>query len=789
MNILIIGDWTIDQNWICGVQRSSISSRTGRIHLRGLNEKNGATEALCGAGATASVLHRAMDKGVPIAHHITGIGIWHISDTNLLTDMIHSADDRELQPSGRYARFSPERDREKESVKLINLAELEHLQKIAGTTRIVRIYQHTGSKVDLLSRIDWENPLPAQKAYWISENDATAVAEVLEKYRPFQAVVVKCLNKKVVSPALIKKLAADKEISKLPWYISTKDWKPQWFQDISNVNCRMLLIPQMAVDAAKLKKDTTKWINNKGFGTQNALEEINNFRSSLNKQNPSEKPVVIILPYGHRILSVGYGEPQQESKRNKPQIYEDLLIVQNERETFTKPMPIETSFASIFLGAFIAQDLEHLATEDKKSSKPDTKKFLEKALMMTREFVRSENSRVLDPEEWDPKKNEVRFDMSSSDKPDGKFDWKFNTSLKVARERWKKATKELGVIERDDNQFLELFRAATEVDDYICIDPDKKNALQGLVIELKKFRDSTRERSCSCKITAPPGSGKTRLANKLARAEGFNFLQFNLTHLYAREQLLDVFDKISTEQAKRPEEPLLVFIDEINAQLNQDYFYSAFLTPLEDGIYVRAEKIFHIEPCFWLFAGTETKNDSESGLKVQEKNKTNPDIKGLETVDKGKNKGENKWSDLRSRLTLPNINLTQTNPDIKGLETVYIGVSMMVSTFPDVRWVSKKILILFWLLGRITNPVLSMRQLVQFIRSFYDIQRGRVTSANVHIEWLDMQKVKWANEKEKTVWRAAKDLNVIDDIPETEKKTNSELWMALPEGDDVKIEL
>lgn len=767
MNILIIGDWTIDQNWICGVQRSSMSSRTGRMHLRGLNEKDGATEALCGAGATASVLHRAIKNDKPLSYHITGIGIWHIGDTNLLTDMIHSADERQLQPSGRYARFSPERDSAKESVRLINLAELGQLQNKAGTTSIVRIYQHTGSKVDLLSRIDWESPLPAQKTYWISNNGASSAVERLKKHKPFHAVVVKCLNKKVVSPALIKKLADDKEISKLPWYISTKDWKPEWFKDISRVNCRMLLIPQMAVDAAKLKKDTTKWINSNGFGTQNALKEINDFRSSIKKKEISEKPVVIVLPSGHRILSVGPGKTQEGSKGSKGQDCDDLLIVQNERETFIKPMPIETPFASIFLGAFITQDLDYLKqTTDKNPSKPDTRELLEKALKMTREYVRSENSRVLDPEEWDPKTNEVRFDLSSSDKPDGKFDWRFNISLKVARERWEKATKELGVIERDGGQSLELFRAATEVDDYICIDPDKKNALQRLIIELKKFRDGTRERSCSCKITAPPGTGKTMLANRLARAEGFNILQFNLTHLYAREQLLDVFDRISTEQAKKPEEPLLVFIDEINARLNQDYFYSAFLTPLEDGIYVRAEKIFHIEPCFWLFAGTKTEDDSKSGSTAQEKNK---------------------WSDLRSRLTLPNIDLDETKPDIKRLETVYIGASMLVSTFPDVRWVSKKVLTLFWLLGGIND--LRMRQLVQFIRSFYDIQRGRVTSANVDIDSLKTQGIEWAKLKEEAVWKAAKDSKIIDDVTETENKMNSERWVALPEGSDVKIEL
>jgi hypothetical protein len=768
MNILVIGDWTIDRNWICGVQRSSLSSRTGRMHLRGLNEKDGATEALCGAGATASVLYRALENDISLDYNITGFGIWHIQDTDILTDMIFPADCRVLQPSGRYSRFAPMQDNKKESVRLVNLADDSQFKKYAGTTSIVRIYQHTGSKVDLLSRIDWESPLPAQKKYWISSQiDATSAIDRLKQFKPFNAVVVKCISKGVVSPALIKKLSTDRDISKLPWYISTKDWKPEWFNDITRVNCRMLLIPQMAVDAAKLRKDTTKWINSKGYGTQNALKEIEVIRSSF-KKNTSEKPVVIVLPSGHRILAVGPGKIQEDNKVSRQRDCDDLLIVQNERETFTKPMPIETPFASIFLGAFIVQDLEYLKNNKKKEpNKPDTKEVLEKALLMTRAYVKSENSRVLNPEEWDPQKDEIRFNLSGAEKLDGKFDWKHSITLKKALNRWDHATKKLGIIKRQEGiPTLELFRAATEVDDYICIDPDKRNALQRLIIELKKFRDSARERSCSCKIIAPPGTGKTRLAQRLALAEGYNFLQFNLTHLYSREQILDIFDRISTEQAKKPEAPLLVFIDEINTELNQSCFYSSFLTPLEDGIYVRAEKIFHIEPCFWLFAGTKTNDDSKSGSTSQ---------------------SGNKWSDLRSRLTLPNINLDETKQDIKRLETVYIGVSMLVATFPDVRWVSIKILTLFWLLGGIKD--LRMRQLVQFIRSFFDIQRGRVTSANVNIDSLKTQDIGWSKLEEESVWMAAKDSNIIKEIPISQNKTNSARWVDLPEGEDIKIEL
>jgi hypothetical protein len=432
-------------------------------------------------------------------------------------------------------------------------------------------------------------------------------------------------------------------------------------------------------------------------------------------------------------------------------------------------MAIETPFASIFLGAFIVQDLYYSkeVTDGKIAKPPDTRDLLERSVAITREYVKSENSRVLDPEKWNPIDDEVYFNLSESRTPDGKYDWRYDLTLPEALRRWEMATKGLGIIEKNDDKVIELFRGATEVDDYISLDREKKTALQRLIIELKEFKTKPRERSTSCMIMAPPGTGKTRLAKRLARAEGYNFLPFNLTHINSRGQLLDVFDRISTEQAKNPEDPVLVFIDEINTQLGGDTFYSAFLTPLEDGVYVRAEKIFHIQPCFWIFAGTIPDDDEEEDQDLQERNK---------------------WSDFRSRLTLPNIIFNITTPmKKKQTETVYIGVSMLVSSFPDVRWVSDKVLTLFWLLGAIKG--LRMRQLVQFIRSFNDIQRGRVKARNVNLDWLQMQDIIWANEKDDDIWDKAKGAGIIKDIPETENQTHAERWDELVEIDDIKIEL
>ena len=181
---------------------------------------------------------------------------------------------------------------------------------------------------------------------------------------------------------------------------------------------------------------------------------------------------------------------------------------------------------------------------------------------------------------------------------------------------------------------------------------------------------------------------------------------------------------------------------------------------------MRAEKAFHIEPCFWLFAGTNS---------VDEKKMNKPD-----------KKEEQKWSDFKNRLTLPNIDLSKTRGLIKRLESVYVGTSILVSSFPDVRWITEKVLFLFWLLGGIED--LRMRQLVQFIRYFHDIQRGRVTSSNVPKERIEMLKENWSKSPDDDGWTYADTHKIIPGVL-SQQAGNMGRWELLPEGEQVKIEL
>jgi hypothetical protein len=206
----------------------------------------------------------------------------------------------------------------------------------------------------------------------------------------------------------------------------------------------------------------------------------------------------------------------------------------------------------------------------------------------------------------------------------------------------------------------------------------------------------------------------------------------------------------------------MVFIDEINARLENSAVYGTFLTPLEDGTYVRNGRTFNIRPCLWVFAGT--RNPKRQG-----------DASGTESSLEVPEKG----SDFVSRLTLGTVYLSNDHrsredrhediqdKQLRATENVYLAVSMLRQEFPDVRLVSELVLRAFWELP----PATTVREIKHFVRKFTDIQYGEVTARNVPEVWLDPDThphaaAKWMK------WRAEK---TYSDTPDIEIKTKLEM--------------
>src|SRR6185503_8789893 len=290
------------------------------------------------------------------------------------------------------------------------------------------------------------------------------------------------------------------------------------------------------------------------------------------------------------------------------------------------------------------------------------------------------------------------------------------TAWSDEKSAWQQARQDLGVIKKDGKPVLDIWRGSTDIPGYIACMPKKCDILRQIAEHLNRYKINSGHnlRALSILLRADPGSGKTSLARALADAFAFSFLSCDLTQLSGRDDLLDFFDTIGTKQIEKGEN-VLVFVDEINALLpDLGAAYSTFLSPLEEGTYVRRRHTFPLRPCVWVFAGTDEKVNGRT--------------------DQGP-----KQQDFMDRLTIREnlsyeflVNEERVHHGEDGtpllraaaqLEQVYLGASMIHKYHPDVKHVSRYVLRCFQALDPARKPARMIRRLATLLT---DVQDGEV---------------------------------------------------------------
>ncbi len=93
-----------------------------------------------------------------------GIGLWHQQDTDALTALLDPAQGSRHTPHQITHTWQPPAGPRKG--RLVRLCDST---RACGTTRVIRVYQQTGSQIELQERIDWE--LEAPRKGWFSEKE------------------------------------------------------------------------------------------------------------------------------------------------------------------------------------------------------------------------------------------------------------------------------------------------------------------------------------------------------------------------------------------------------------------------------------------------------------------------------------------------------------------------------------------------------------------------------------------------------------------------------------------
>jgi len=609
---------------------------------------------------------------------ILGVGLCAESDADVLLSLL---DAEGLKGHNPHTLKRWDKVRVPEGAMFCNLGD-----ESSGTSRAIRIYERAGDSTMLTQRLDWETPPPKNLRLDLLE-------ELLNRRRQgIQAVILEDLAKGFVRKELVTLLV--KQLADKPWFISTKFWQPDWLDELAKVKeLRLLLIPEAAARAA--------------LGTKIDDERlVQRLLASWMATSGSESPSKGALALVANKLLKGHGVQRGGSTKGSAST---VVVVPDDRTVLAldaseqgyvhcqeeSPGSVPMAMSSVLLGALAGRML--------RVPSGDLDGIVAGAASFTYKWREFESRRVTDYRNWNPT-DEPRDDLQvEADESRNKrlFKWR------EAHEQWQRAftLENLGIIEEVDGPRLELWRAMTELPGYICIVRRKRETVASLAHMLRTFARSDRSKQESCLIEAPAGTGKTHLVRCLAELGNFRVLPFNITHLYRREGLLDCFDRISTTQAEN-DTPLLVFFDEINAELGGNPPYASFLSPLEEGVYVRAEKSFPIGPAVWLFAATKF------------------------------DRGALKALDFESRLTRGIVPLSAPSEDPEGdaikLERVYLAASLLKNVFREIEFIGEDVLDLF---SRLPEDF-STRRITQLASNFRNVRRRKVLSENIPWDWM-----------------------------------------------------
>ncbi|TAK99530.1 MAG: ATP-binding protein [Verrucomicrobia bacterium] len=667
LSVLVLGDLVVDEHWVTGIERSPTASRRGLSHSHALHALNTTVDTLSGAGLTASVLARAGlnpdGSGTPLCE-VHAIGVWHPSDQRVLRAMMIPQNTQGRSP---YKVSWPFTEYNLDYIHLHNLAPfINDAESPYATTTVIRVYERTANDgVRLQKRIDWELHPHAEvngSPSWIkAETDLEKLLKPIGSGQVplpeiVDAIIIKDLVKGVVTEKMIEWLVnvyGEKRIEgrPIPWFISSKAFKPGWLKKLHNQHVQLLVIPPVAAqEAARRNETSSSWCVAQGVPSPHALELLESQDRKLQKLfPPGQDRLVLALPVPERTCVIA------KSCEGKS---EPWLLVQPDYAL--QPPRVGVPMASVLFGALVALTIKHRDRTHREN--------LDIALDFTKKWMEHQSMRIESPDGWKPEEEPVvPLDVAPPNPSRLRRD-----EWHLAVKTWKQAYSFIsrGIIEHGGLKQIELWRAMTDVDRYVSLTKSKRSAIRSLGLLLDRYKECTDERPLSAMLLARPGSGKTYLMSKLAAQHGFDFLSFNVAQMLQKSDLFDAFDTIVSTRAAQlhPEKPTLVFFDEINVELESSPVYTVFLDPIDCSTYRRAGKAFHIPRCLWVFAGT-----------------------GID-----ESRRETKGSDFKSRLTLGPINFDAESDDADSddakLERIYLGVSMLKQEFPEVRFVSKKVL-------------------------------------------------------------------------------------------------
>jgi hypothetical protein len=728
--IVVLGDWFIDENWLVAKHESYSSSNTGKVHyLVQHREIDKRCITLCGAPEILIVLKSYLDKKYFSKYSFIGFGAWNEVDDDIIhcTLCSHHIESKHLTPytlkslkcveGSRKNRICPYNNERciYFDLDLTNLA----TKAKNSTNRIIRCYEGYGtSKPNILYRFDWR--LPMKDAL-----DSTKLDNL--KGDDITAIVIEDHGKGVIDEPIISKLIdIVQNKPNVNWYIRSKIDNPTWLSLLkqNGITPRLLVINQQL---AEYWHGQRRW----RFGNKLA-------RASLEMLGDLK---------GEYIFKHGEHDIERRNKLHYNSlraaiIFDDNTAIAIDEEMncynlYNPPGPkqlINIGRTSMFFSALIAQDLsEHYKNN---SFGVHCNNALKVAFDWSKEASTAWNKQNL--YFYGDYKTALQYLENDGGKTENIESCHYNDLWKS----WNDSSKGDGIL-RDKNisDKFQMWRGKGTLEDYICVGGPKRDTINDLINKVQQFNNQKDlKHSFNCLLISSPGWGKSFLAKCLAKYCDMHYLAFSLSQMANTNDLIDCFDTICAAQ-NMAENRFIIFMDEINCEIEGHEAMSLLLSPIWDGSFIRGGKRYQLKPSIWVFASTQPIRDLVKSVKGSDfiSRLNGPVIELDRLATDNPRHGEMvpiHLSNLRKKLgENPDIDIYTDSDYItfrsfEGVfktDQIYLGISLLNNLWGPISRIQQEVIDLFKDIVLING----IRSLEFFVSKFQFIQDGKIVSSNV----------------------------------------------------------
>lgn len=738
--IIVIGDLFIDENWLMAKTDNYHSTDVGDNHYNSLVKgPDSFVMSVCGIANVLKVLSGKDQKhSINSKYDVIGVGAWNPDDTEIVKSILCANKEiKQRMTPFTLTNYLQEivHTRCKDIACLecgleYELRNLVHDDNMS-TNRIYRIYEGFGSDLPKLRyRFDWQMDL----------KESSLDYKTLSDIKNVKAIIIVDHGKGVVNESLIRKLLEKHKGAR--WYVRTKLKSPPWLKHLkrARVSSQLIVVDQQLIDyiyGVRIWKRSTSLCraslellgNMLGLKTYQHGEEIessiinskntailfkDNWAIAGSRHNGIDARIFYFPKSSHEKMAIRVG---RTSIFFNSLVYWDLMI--NDLNGNTMPQATEWALSNM-------TEWMRKCTEAWKDEKPS-------GLSGPFEEVIS----------WFPTRNiKPREGMIYERYRNSWAEWNLSSikqgvlTYKIERGKGKTLVKK-SPADHTDKMIREfhLWRSYGTLPNYVCPGGEKRSNINNLVRSLNEYSKSSNPVvPFNCLFIAEPGWGKSYLAQCLSNYFNFDFLSYSIAQMSTTKELIDSFKEIASTQ-KRTSKKVLVFMDEIDAQITGETAMGLLLSPMWGGKFKSEGYTNKIDPCIWIFACTKPLKIIRELPKGRDflSRINGPTInvdflndnyrEEIHAKDIAEDKRNKKLKDQLATLS----SISQESKDDKRTEIVYQMVNLLNTLYGPISSIDSDVLKLFYNI----LPINGVRSLQIFASKFKNITKGIIKKKNV----------------------------------------------------------